>query len=149
YKDWTDMLSKFYGPFHAEVQDTLDNADRATHERELGTDPESGKPITVRVGRFGPLVQIGTAEDEEKPRFASLRKGQMIETITLEEACELFELSKKVGEYEELDMTVAIARFGPYIPHNNSFYSLPKGLDPHDVEQAQAIEIIEEKRKKD
>lgn len=149
YKDWTDMLSKFYGPFHAEVQDTLDNADRATHERELGTDPESGKPITVRVGRFGPLVQIGTAEDEEKPRFASLRKGQMIETITLEEALELFKLPKKVGEYEELDMTVAIGRFGPYIRHNNSFYSLPKGLDPHDVEQAQAIEIIEEKRKKD
>lgn len=149
YKEWTEMLSNFYGPFHAEVQDTLDNADRATHERTLGTDPASGKPITVRVGRFGPLVQIGSAEDEEKPRFASLRKGQMIETISLEEALELFKLPKKVGEYEGIEMTVAIGRFGPYIRHNSSFYSLPKGIDPLDVEEQQAIEIIEEKRKKD
>lgn len=149
YKEWTEMLSNFYGPFHAEVQDTLDNADRATHERTLGTDPASGKPITVRVGRFGPLVQIGAAEDEEKPRFASLRKGQMIETISLEEALELFKLPKKVGEYEGIEMTVAIGRFGPYIRHNSSFYSLPKGIDPLDVEEQQAIEIIEEKRKKD
>ncbi|MVZ62723.1 type I DNA topoisomerase [Sphingobacterium humi] len=149
YKEWTDMLSNFYGPFHNEVQDTLDNADRATHERELGVDPESGKPISVRVGRFGPLVQIGTADDEEKPRFASLRKGQMIETITLEEALDLFKLPKKVGEFEEKEMTVAIGRFGPYIRHNSSFYSLPKGLDPLDVSQDQAIEIIQEKRQKD
>lgn len=148
-KEWTKMLSNFYGPFHSEVQDTLDNADRATHERELGTDPESGKPISVRVGRFGPLVQIGTADDEEKPRFASLRKGQMIETITLEEALELFKLPKKVGEFEDKEMTVAIGRFGPYIRHNSSFYSLPKGIDPLDVEEAQAIQIIEEKRQKD
>lgn len=149
FKEWTDMLSNFYGPFHSEVQNTLDNADRATHERELGVDPVSGKPISVRVGRFGPLVQIGTADDEEKPAFASLRKGQMIETITLEEALELFKLPKKVGEFEGKEMTVAIGRFGPYIRHNSSFYSLPKGLDPLDVEQDQAIQIIEEKRQKD
>ncbi|WP_156308305.1 type I DNA topoisomerase [Sphingobacterium endophyticum] len=149
YKEWTHMLSNFYGPFHSEVQNTLDNADRATHERELGVDPVSGKPISVRVGRFGPLVQIGTPEDEEKPVFASLRKGQMIETITLEEALELFKLPKKVGEFEGKEMTVAIGRFGPYIRHNSSFYSLPKGLDPLDVEQEQAIQIIEEKRQKD
>lgn len=149
FKEWTDMLSNFYGPFHSEVQNTLDNADRATHERELGVDPVSGKPISVRVGRFGPLVQIGTADDEEKPVFASLRKGQMIETITLEEALELFKLPKKVGEFEGKEMTVAIGRFGPYIRHNSSFYSLPKGLDPLDVEQDQAIQIIEEKRQKD
>lgn len=149
YKEWTEMLTNFYGPFHAEVQNTLDNADRATHERALGLDPASGKPITVRVGRFGPLVQIGAADDEEKPRFASLRKGQMIETISLEEALELFKLPKKVGEYEEKEMSVAIGRFGPYIRHDNSFYSLPKELDPLDVEEGQAIEIIEEKRKKD
>ena len=149
FKEWTDMLSNFYGPFHSEVQNTIENADRATHERELGVDPVSGKPISVRVGRFGPLVQIGTADDEEKPQFASLRKGQMIETITLEEALELFKLPKKVGVFEDKEMTVAIGRFGPYIRHNSSFYSLPKGLDPLDVEEEQAIQIIEEKRQKD
>lgn len=148
-KEWTDMLQSFYGPFHNEVQDTLENADRANSERELGVDPVSGKPISVRVGRFGPLVQIGTADDEEKPRYASLRKGQMIETITLEDALELFKLPKKVGVYEEKEMTVAIGRFGPYIRHNSAFYSLPKGLDPLDVSEDQAVEIIEEKRKKD
>ncbi|WP_312136214.1 type I DNA topoisomerase [Sphingobacterium sp.] len=149
FKEWTDMLSNFYGPFHTEVQDTLENADRATHERELGVDPASGKPVSVRVGRFGPLVQIGSADDEEKPRFASLRKGQMIETITFEEAMDLFNLPKKVGEFEEKEMTVAIGRFGPYIRHNSSFYSLPKGVDPLDVTEEQAVEIIKEKRQKD
>lgn len=148
-KEWTDMLRQFYGPFHEEVQDTLEHADRANSERELGVDPETGKPVSVRVGRFGPLVQIGSADDEEKPRFASLRKGQMIETITLEEALELFKLPKKVGEYEDAEMTVAIGRFGPYIRHKSAFYSLPKGVDPHDVTEDQAIQIIEEKRKKD
>src|SRR5690606_14306154 len=102
-----------------------------------------------RVGRFGPLVQIGTADDEEKPRFASLRKGQMIETITLEEALELFKLPRKVGLFEEKEMTVAIGRFGPYIRHDGSFYSLPKELDPLEVEPEQAIEIIKIKRQKD
>ena len=148
-KEWTDMLENFYRPFHDEVEDTLENADRATHERELGVDPVSGKPVSVRVGRFGPLVQIGSQDDEEKPVFASLRKGQMIETITFEEAMELFKLPKKVGEFEDKEMTVAIGRFGPYIRHNSSFYSLPKGLDPLDVTIDQAIEIIKEKRQKD
>lgn len=147
--EWTEMMKGFYGPFHTEVQDTLENAERATHERELGTDPETGKPVTVRVGRFGPLVQIGSADDEEKPRFASLRKGQMIETITFEDALELFKLPKKVGAFEEKDMTVAIGRFGPYIRHDGSFYSLPKGMDPHDVTEEEAIEIIKDKRQKD
>jgi DNA topoisomerase-1 len=127
----------------------LENADRATNERQLGTDPETGKPVSVRVGRFGPLVQIGSADDEEKPRFASLRKGQMIETITFEEAMDLFKLPKKVGIFEEKDMAVAIGRFGPYIRHNAAFYSLPKGVDPLDVTEEQAIEIIKEKRQKD
>jgi DNA topoisomerase-1 len=148
-KEWTDMLEAFYHPFHEEVQDTLENADRATNERQLGTDPETGKPVSVRVGRFGPLVQIGSADDEEKPRFASLRKGQMIETITFEEAMDLFKLPKKVGIFEEKDMAVAIGRFGPYIRHNAAFYSLPKGVDPLDVTEEQAIEIIKEKRQKD
>ncbi|MHC8948925.1 type I DNA topoisomerase [Sphingobacterium hungaricum] len=148
-KEWTKMLKDFYGPFHIDVQDTLENADRATHERDLGVDPASGKPVSVRVGRFGPLVQIGAADDEEKPRFASLRKGQMIETITFEEAMDLFNLPKKVGEFEDKDMTVAIGRFGPYIRHDSSFYSLPKGVDPLDVTKDEAIQIIQEKRQKD
>lgn len=148
-KEWTDMLKNFYGPFHDGIQDTLEHADRATHERELGVDPETGKPVSVRVGRFGPLVQIGAADDEEKPRFASLRKGQMIETITFEEAMDLFKLPKKVGEFEEKEMTVAIGRFGPYIRHASAFYSLPKGLDPMDVTEEEAVQIIKEKRQKD
>lgn len=148
-QDWTEMLRTFYKPFHEEVENTLEHAERANSERELGTDPATGKRVSVRIGRFGPLVQIGTQDDEEKPRYASLRPGQMIETITFEDALELFKLPKKVGQFEELDMTVAVGRFGPYIRHNNAFFSLPKGLDPHDVEEEAAIEIIKEKRKKD
>jgi len=151
-KEWTEMLKTFYSPFHKEVETTIQTAEKARGERDLGIDPESGKRISVRIGRFGPFVQIGeNAENEgdEKPRFASLRSGQMIETISVEEALELFKLPKKVGDYEDKDMTVAIGRFGPYIRHNSSFYSLPKGVDPHDVTEVQAIEIIEDKRKKD
>ncbi|SEL87403.1 type I DNA topoisomerase [Parapedobacter koreensis] len=148
-KEWTDMLHSFYGPFHSEVETTIKTADRATNERELGADPETGKRVSVRIGRFGPMVQIGTADDEEKPRFASLRPGQMIETITFEEALDLFKLPKKVGEFEGKEMTVAIGRFGPYIRHDNAFYSLPKDVDPHSVTTESAVQIIQEKRKKD
>jgi len=148
-KDWTEMLHNFYGPFHEEVQNTLEHAERATNERVLGTDPETGKPVIVRIGRFGPLVQIGSPDDEEKPRYASLRAGQMIETITFEEAMELFKLPKKVGVFEDKDMTVAIGRFGPYIRHDSAFFSLPKGMDPHEVTEEEAIQIIKDKRQKD
>lgn len=148
-KDWTTMLRNFYDPFQKEVAHTLETAERASHERELGIDPETGKKVLVRVGRFGPLVQIGSQDDEEKPRFASLRSGQMIETITFEEAMDLFKLPKKVGEFEQEEMFVAIGRFGPYIRHKGAFYSLPKGMDPFEVEEQTAIEIIEAKRKKD
>ncbi|SEN76142.1 DNA topoisomerase I [bacterium A37T11] len=148
-KEWTDMLHSFYTPFHQEVQTTIEHADRATNERELGVDPETGKRVSVRIGRFGPLVQIGSPDEEEKPRFASLRPGQMIETISFEEALELFKLPKKIGEFEEKDMVVAVGRFGPYIRHNSAFYSLPKGLDPLDVTEEQAVEIIKVKRQKD
>ena len=147
--EWTTMLQNFYGPFHQEVQETLEHADRASSERELGTDPVSGKRVSVRIGRFGPLVQIGSQDDEEKPRYASLRPGQMIETITYDEAMELFKLPKKVGEFEEQEMVVAIGRFGPYIRHEGAFFSLPKGMDPHDVTEEEAIQIIKEKRQKD
>ncbi len=148
-KEWTDMLHSFYGPFHNEVETTIKHADRATNERELGIDPESGKRVSVRIGRFGPMVQIGLTDDEEKPRYASLRPGQMIETITFEEALELFKLPKKVGEFEGKEMTVAIGRFGPYIRHNNAFYSLPKDVDPHGVSTDSAIQIIQDKRQRD
>lgn len=151
-KEWTEMLKSFYSPFHMEVQNTIETAEKARGERELGLDPVSGKKVSVRIGRYGPFVQIGeteSEESEEKPRYASLRSGQMIESISLEEALELFKLPKKAGQFEEKDMTVAVGRFGPYIRHNSAFYSLPKGLDPHDVTEEQAVEIILEKRKKD
>ena len=153
--EWTDMIRSFYTPFHTEVESTKETAERATGERDLGIDPVSGKSVSVRIGRYGPFVQLGESESKEeggnteKPAYASLRAGQMIETITLEEAMELFKLPKKVGFYEDKDMTVAIGKFGPYIRHNSAFYSLPKELDPHDVTEAQAIEIIEAKRKRD
>jgi DNA topoisomerase-1 len=151
-EEWTDMIRKFYQPFHLEVENTLKTADKATGERELGVHPESGKKISVRIGRYGPFVQVGesvTEENEEKPLYASLRAGQMIETISLAEALELFKLPKKVGFYEDKDMTVAIGKFGPYIRHNSAFYSLPKEIDPLDLTEPQAIELIEAKRKRD
>ncbi|RCH55841.1 type I DNA topoisomerase [Mucilaginibacter hurinus] len=149
-KNWTDMIRKFYDPFHKDVENTIETADKARGERDLGVHPENGKKISVRIGRYGPFVQIGEAEEGgEKPLYASLRTGQSIETITLEEALELFKLPKKVGFYEEKEMTVAIGKFGPYIRHNSAFYSLPKGIDPLDVSEEMAIDIINEKRKKD
>lgn len=149
-EDWTKMLKKFYEPFHQEVEETIKTADRTSGERELGVDPKSGKKMTVRIGRYGPFVQIGEAvEGEEKPAYASLRTGQMIETITLEEALELFKFPKKIGVFEEEDMTVAIGKFGPYIRHNSAFYSLPKDIDPLDADEKIGIEIIENKRRAD
>jgi DNA topoisomerase-1 len=148
-KDWTKMIRTFYDPFHEGVESTIQTADKARGERDLGAHPESGKKISVRIGRFGPFVQVGDTEGEEKPLYASLRAGQMIETLTMEDALELFKLPKKVGVFEEKEMTVAIGKFGPYIRHNSSFYSLPKGVDPMSVTEQQCIEIIEDKRKKD
>jgi DNA topoisomerase-1 len=151
-QDWTKMIRTFYDPFHKDVQSTIETADKATGERELGVHPESGKKMSVRIGRYGPFVQVGenpTDESEEKPLYASLRTGQSIETISLEEALELFKLPKVVGEYEGKVMKVAIGRFGPYISHNSAFVSLPKEIDPLDVTEEQAIELIEAKRKKD
>ena len=152
-EEWTDMIRKFYNPFHKEVQNTIETADKATGERDLGVHPESGKKVSVRIGRYGPFVQVGeSATDdnkEEKPLYASLRTGQSIETISLEEALELFKLPKLVGEFEGKPMKVAIGRFGPYISHNSAFVSLPKEIDPLDVTEEQAIELILQKRKKD
>ena len=151
--EWTDMIRGFYTPFHKDIESTTQTAFKATGERELGAHPESGKKVSVRIGRYGPFVQVGeTAGDGdngEKPLYASLRNGQSIETITLEEALELFKLPKKIGVFEDKDMTVAIGKFGPYIKHNNAFVSLPKDIDPLAVTEEQAIGLIIEKRKKD
>jgi len=151
-QDWTKMIRTFYDPFHKDVLTTTETADKATGERELGVHPESGKKMSVRIGRYGPFVQVGenpSDESEEKPLYASLRTGQSIETISLEEALELFKLPKVLGEYEGKVMKVAIGRFGPYISHNSAFISVPKEIDPLDITEEQAIELIEAKRKKD
>lgn len=144
--NWVSSIDKFYKQFHPVVEDTLKNSERQVGERILGTDPKSGRQISVKIGRFGPVAQIGTAEEEEKPVFASLRKDQLIETITLEDALELFKLPRQLGEFEGKEMTVAIGRFGPYIRHDGSFYSLPKTDDPLSVAAERAISIIAEKR---
>lgn len=146
---WTDAIDKFYKEFHPTVEDTLKNSERQVGERILGTDPVSGRQLSVKIGKFGPLAQIGTAEEEEKPVFASLLREQSIESITLEEALELFKLPRQAGEYEDKVMTVAIGRFGPYIRHDGSFYSLAKTDDPMEITAERAIEIIEKKREEE
>lgn len=148
---WTSMLKEFYTEFNEGLEDVLENSERATGERELGVDPNSGKPIIARIGRYGPMVQIGVAEDDEKPQFASLRADQSITSITLEEALDLFKLPRKVGMYEDADVTAAVGRFGPYLRHKGAFYSIKEadGDDPLTVKIDRSIEIIEAKRKAD
>ncbi len=147
--EWNKMISDFYQPFKNQVENTLENAEREKGERLLGEDPKSGKNMYARIGRFGPMVQIGEADDEEKPRFASLKKGQSITDITFEEALELFRFPIKVGEINGLVVNVAIGRFGPYVSHNKVFASIPKGEDPATVNFDRAVELLEEKKKKD
>ncbi len=147
--DWVKSIDKFYKEFHPTVEDVLEHSERQSGERILGTDPKSGRQISVKIGRFGPIAQIGTAEEEEKPQFASLRGEHSIETITLEEALELFKLPRQVGVYEEEEMIVAVGRFGPYIRHKGSFYSLGKEDDPMTITTERAIELIEIKREAD
>jgi DNA topoisomerase-1 len=148
-KVWNNMIGTFYEPFHKTVEDTLANAERAKGERELGADPESGKPVFARLGRFGPMVQIGHADDEEKPRFATLKPGQSIETITLEEALDLFKLPFSLGDYEEKEIIIGAGRYGPYVKWNEQYISIPRGEDPLAVDKDRAIEIIREKQKAD
>ncbi len=148
-KIWNNMIDDFYGPFHESIDIALKSTEKVKGERLLGVDPASGKNIYVKIGRFGPMVQIGEKEDEEKPRFAGLKKGQSIETLSLEEAMELFKFPRKLGQYEGYDMSVAIGRFGPYVRHNNNFFSLAKTDDPATIDAAKAIELIEAKRLKD
>jgi DNA topoisomerase-1 len=148
--NWTKMLKDFYKPFHKTIEKTIDVSERASGERSLGKDPATGKPVIVRIGRFGPLVQIGESGDEnDKPRFAGLRKDQRMETITLEEAMLLFKMPRVVGEFEGKEMKVGIGRFGPYVVHNNVFTSLGKEDDPYEVTGERCIELIKAKRIKD
>ncbi len=145
--EWTVMIDHFYRPFHVIVDKTQETGEKAKGEKLLGTDPTSGKNIVVKIGRYGPIAQIGEATDEEKPRFASLLKGQSIETITLEEALELFKLPRTIGDYEGAEVVIGVGRFGPYVRHQSKFYSLKKGVDdPMKIKMERAIELIEEKR---
>jgi DNA topoisomerase I len=148
-KQWTMVIREFYKPFHEKIENTLQKSEKFSGERVLGVDPKTGKNVSARIGRFGPMIQIGNADDEEKPVFAGLRKDQSLETITLEEALDLFKLPRKVGIYEGKEIVAAIGRFGPYLRHNSAFYSLPASEDPLVVELEKAIEIIEDKREKE
>lgn len=145
-KKWNKMIEEFYTPFHKNIEYTLEHADRASGERILGVDPESGKEVIARIGKFGAMIQIGKTEDEEKPKFASLQGTQTIETVTLEEALELFKFPKMLGNFEGEDIIVSQGRFGPYVKFADSFVSIPKDEDLSSVNLQRAIELIEEKR---
>lgn len=149
---WYEMIDKFYRPFHEKVEHALQNTERSKGERILGIDPKSGKQVSVKIGRFGPITQLGEGSTDgngEKPEFASLRAGQHLETITLDEALDLFKLPRDLGEFEHKKITVAIGRFGPYIRHDNKFVSLGNNDDPFEIDLPRAIELIEAKRQKD
>lgn len=147
--EWTKMLSKFYSPFHKIVETTNANKERAAGEKLLGVDPKTGKNVYVKIGRYGPMVQMGATESEEKPRFAKLRADQHMESLTLEMALNLFLLPRVIGTFEDQEMSAAIGRFGPYIKHGAAFYSLPAGNDPYTVTEETGIEIIKAKRIKE
>ena len=148
-KNWTNILKEFYGTFHPNVEDVKENAERESGERLLGTDPVSGRKVIVRLGKFGPMVQIGKVDDEEKPIYAGLLPHQKISKISLEESLELFKLPCYLGDFENEKVESNAGRFGPYVKHNNIFVSLPKGLNPLEVTLDQAVELILEKRRKD
>ena len=147
---WQSMLKGFYDDFEPAVEDTMNSRqEHKAGERQLGADPKTGRPVFVKIGRFGPVVQIGTADDQEKPLFAQLPKEQSIETITLEEALELFKLPRTLGEYEGMTVTIGTGRFGPYVLHDRKFTSLPKDEDPMTITLEKAIELINEKRQQE
>jgi DNA topoisomerase-1 len=144
---WSDMLASFYEPFHTTIEHTLETAERAKGERELGFDAVTGKKVIARMGKYGPMVQIGHQDEEEKPRFAKLKASQSIETISFDEAMELFKLPRTLGQFEEEDVSVNIGRFGPYAAHAKKFYSLNKEMDPYTVTLEELTPMIAEKRK--
>ena len=146
---WHKMIDDFYLPFKKDVDKTIETAERASGERELGIDPISGKPVIARMGRYGPMVQMGVSDEEEKPHFAPLKRDQSIETITFEEALDLFKLPLTLGEYEGEEVYVNVGRFGPYVKFGEQFISIPKGEDPLEMDLDRAIELIKEKQKAD
>ena len=148
-EDWTKMMRNFYKEFHPQVEHVQENADRESGERILGADPKTGKQVSVRLGKFGPMVQIGTVDDDEKPQFASLSPDQQLNTITYEEAMDLFQLPKSLGAYKGEELEVNNGRFGPYVKYGSKFVSLPKGVDALSVEFEDAIELIKEKEEAD
>ena len=143
---WSKMIDDFYNPFKKDVENTIENAERIKGERELGVDATSGKKVIARMGRYGPMVQIGDVNDEEKPRFAKLKNTQSIETISYDEAMELFRLPRNLGQFEDADVVVNIGRFGPYIAHDKKFYSLGKEYDPYSITFDEATPLVVEKR---
>jgi DNA topoisomerase-1 len=150
--EWHRMIETFYGPFHKRVEKTLDTASRVRGRRDLGTDPQSGLTVLTQMTRFGPVVQIGTKEElgeEGKPRFANLRPGQSIETVTLEEALDLFKLPRTMPPYKGQDVTISAGRYGPYVKFGEAFISLPRGEDPLTIDEARIQEIIEAKLHED
>ncbi len=144
--NWSQMIRDFYADFHPKVEATEKTTQKHTGERVLGKDPETGEEIIVKIGRYGPVVQMGRIEEDKKPRYASLRKGQLIETITLQEAFDLFKLPRNIGIFEDKEMIAAIGRFGPYVRHDNKFYSIPSQDDPLTITTERAIGVIQEKR---
>ncbi|MEJ7623437.1 MAG: type I DNA topoisomerase [Pyrinomonadaceae bacterium] len=146
---WNDMLEEFYGPFKKDVDNTIENAERVKGERVLGTDPESGKPVVARMARYGPIIQIGSVDEEEKPRFAKVPTGQSIETITFEEALTLFKLQDSMGSYDGRELSVSIGRFGPYVKWGDEFVSIPRGTDLGTVDAEKAISFIKAKQEAD
>jgi DNA topoisomerase-1 len=146
---WSAMIDAFYHPFHQNVDKTLDTAEKATGEKELGKHPQTGKPVFVKIGRFGPMVQIGLSTDEEKPVFASIPKGVSMDDINLEEALKLFDLPRELGKFEEKVVKANVGRFGPFVQHDSKYVSLTKEDDPYTVTLDRAIELIEQKRKTD
>ncbi len=151
-RDWVKMLDEFYWPFHKDVEKVLETGERAKGRRDLGIDPASGRKVIAQLTRFGPVVQIGDVDElaeDEKPRFANLRPGQSLENISFAEAMDLFQLPKSLGEYGGMEMIVAVGRFGPYIKHGEGFISIPKGIDPLEVNYEIAVQIVEAKRKED
>jgi len=148
-KEWNEMLESFYGPFHDKIKDTQETSKKFSGEKLLGEDPKTGKNVYVKIGKYGPMVQLGDTSTEEKPRFAGLNKDQSINDITLDDALALFSFPRTIGEYEGKEILVALGKFGPYVKHNNAFFALDKTDEPSGVTQERAIELIEAKRQEE
>lgn len=148
-KVWNKMIADFYKPFHKRIEDTIEHSEKFSGEKLLGQEPGTGKNVFSKIGRFGPMIQIGDTESDEKPRFASIKKGKSLDTITLEEALEMFKFPRTIGVYQDADVSIGIGRFGPYVKHKSLFVSLPKQYDPSEVNIEEAIGLIEDKIKKE